>query len=108
MKLYTFILLVLLIIYVNSTDCEDIQNVSKKKDCNGKLSDDDKKHYSHCCYAEDENGNKACTPITQAHFDSLEALSKAAKELGQESKGKFDCNSNYIKFGFLSLLLSLL
>ncbi len=108
MKLYTFILLVLLIIYVNSTDCEDIQNVSKKKDCNGKLSDDDKKKYSHCCYAEDENGNKRCDPVTQTEFDGLEALLKAAKELGQESKGKFDCNSNYIKFGFLSLLLSLL
>ena len=44
MKLYTFILLVLLIIYVNSTDCEHIQNVSKKKDCHGNLSDDDKKN----------------------------------------------------------------
>ena len=46
--------------------------------------------------------------MTQTEFDGLEALIKAAKELGQENKGKFDCNSNYIKFGFLSLLLSLL
>lgn len=108
MKLYTFIFLVLLIVYVNSENCIAIQNVSKKKDCNGKLSEDDKKIYSHCCYSESENGEKGCVPVTKEYYDSIESLVKAAKELGTESKGKFDCNSNYIKFGFLSLLLSLL
>ena len=109
MKLYTFILLAFIIAYVNSVDCDEITGVSKKSDCHEKLSDKDKTaNLAYCCYIENEEGDKHCYGVTQVYYDSMESLVKAAKKAGTENKGIIDCNSNYIKFGFLSLLLSFL
>ena len=107
MKFYHFVLLAILITYIN-TDCYGKTGVSKKGDCHDSLSDTEKKTYSHCCYQEDENGNKECVPVTKEYFDSIEKLTQASKEAGIESKGKFDCASSYVNIGLLSLLFAVL
>ncbi len=108
MKFYHIILILLLIVYINTEDdCDDIKNPSSKKDCNGKLSSNDKeKKYTHCCFLEND-GQKACLSFTQKEFDDIEKNMKEAKDKG-EKVGSIECNSSYIKIGLLSLLFAVL
>lgn len=111
MKFYHFVLIAILIAYIN-TDCTSKisgSGVSKKSDCHDALSDTEKKTYSHCCYLEDDTGSsKACLPITKETFDGLEKVFQEAEKAGNKGKGVYDCNSSYIKIGLLSLLFAVL
>ena len=87
---------------VEETDCDEIQNPTKKKDCNGKLSTSDKnENYKYCCYFESDEG-KVCLAYTQEDYDEIGDHKKYYKKAGI----KIECFSSYLSLGFL-LLISL-
>ena len=106
MKFYTVFILVLLIAYINS-DCDDV-TPSGKKDCKDKLSDADKnKGYSYCCYLESEKGEKGCWALTKDDYNDIDNYIK--KNEGDELKVKtLNCNSLFLKLGFMNILFFLL
>ena len=108
MKFYTVFILVLLIAYINS-DCEDI-NPSGKKDCKDKLSESEKTNYSYCCYLETESGDKVCWALTKDEYNDIDNYIKEAEK---DSEGNLkikslDCNSLFLKLGFMNILFFLL
>jgi hypothetical protein len=109
MKLYSTIILVFLIAYINS-DCDDV-TPSGKKDCKDKLSDADKnKGYSYCCYLESEKGEKGCWKLTKDDYNDIEGFkTKEEKDAAGQLKIKtLYCNSLFIKLGFMNILFFLL
>ena len=104
MKLYLLIILLLSIEYISSK-CDGTEG-SKLSECKDKLSEDEKKKYSNCCFAENKAGNKACIALTKDDYDKIDDY---IKKLNDDLKGdnqvkKIDCNSLFLKFGFLNLL----
>ena len=97
-----FLIVLLSATTVEETDCDEIQNPTKKKDCNGKLSTSDKNdNYKYCCYLESDAGN-SCSAYTQDEYDHIGALKKEYKK----ANIKIECFSSYLALGFL-LLVSL-
>ena len=87
---------------VEETDCDEIQNPTKKKDCNGKLSTSDKNEdYKYCCYLETNDG-KLCEAYSQEEYDEIGDQKKDYKKAGV----KIECFSSNLSLGFL-LLISL-
>ena len=92
-----------------STNCAEIVNPTKKKDCNGYVSEDDKAAgIKYCCYLEVDN-NKGCMGITQEAYDSIGKSKKEAKDSDNKSssKGKIECQSLYLKSALIYILLFL-
>ena len=107
MNIYQILLVLALFEFSISTSCAEIANPTKKKDCNGNLSEDDKAAgIKYCCYLE-AGSLKMCSPFTQEAYD---AIGKAKKESNSNSgsssgeKGKIECQSLYLKFALINLL----
>lgn len=111
MKLYQIALLLFIVSYVyTDTDCILIANPTKKSDCNEKLSETDKKNkIEYCCYVE-AGDLKACVGYTKEQYDAIgEAASNSdSSSTTSNVKGKIECNSQYLTFGVITLLLYLL
>ena len=101
MKLYLIVALLFSVVY---NDCDDI-NGSKASDCNGKLSEDDKKTFERCCFYK-AGSEKGCVALTQKEFNDIDATIKSFKE-GKKDIDDLDCLSIYLKLGFLSILFLL-
>ena len=87
---------------VEETDCDDIENPTNKKDCNGKLSTSDKnKKFKYCCYV-DRDGGKRCEGITQDMYYKIQENENYYKK----NNIIIECFSSYLALGFL-LLVSL-
>ena len=88
-----------LALFCLTKSCVEILSPKSKGDCNGKLTDAEKGvGAKYCCFAE-KNGEKACVPIDQATYDLIP---------DQKIDGTFDCNSSFIKYGLIGLILVLL
>ena len=109
MKIHQILLVIALFGFIISTDCDDIENPTKKKDCNGKLSEDDKAAgIKYCCYLEVDN-NKGCMGITQEAYDSIGKSKSESNNSDNKSssKGKIECQSLYLKSALIYILLFL-
>ena len=111
MKFYTVFILVLLIAYINS-DCDDENfTPSGKKDCKDKLSEVEKNGgNSYCCYLETKSGDKVCWALTKDEYNDIDNYIKEAEK---DSEGNLkikslDCNSLFLKLGFMNILFFLL
>ena len=100
-------------------DCYEEDGISKVKDCENRNHGD----YYKCCLweykIEDKKGNKGtekyCGPVTEAQYKDIkkyiEYCEKEEKEDEEDLKSldiSIDCNSNYVSFALLSLILILL
>lgn len=116
MKKYTIIFFAFILTFVFCDDedssevkyCYDDITASKAKDCeNLKL---DEKYYK-CCYfkgkMENENIN-TCVPLTKAEYDDIKKTIKDFEKDSGNEVDKLDCNSSYLKYSLISLLLILL
>ncbi len=110
MKFYSVLILFLLIEFTISTDCDEIEGASSKKDCNGKLSEKEKNdNYSYCCYVEFNNGGKWCWALKKADYDDIKNYIKKEEEDMDGVKVKsLKCNSLFLKLGLMNILLFLL
>ena len=104
MKIHYIIVLGCLIALLSSTtleeDCFSIDTPLNEKDCNGKLSQEEKDEgYKYCCYIE-EGGEPYCAPVTKELYDEFKTYDK--------EKGTYECHSSYLKKGLLYLVLFLL
>ena len=98
----------MLIEFTINTDCDDL-NASSKNDCIGKLSENDKKDYSYCCYVEFKNGGKGCWALRKAEYDDIKNYIKKEEEDMDGVKVKsLKCNSLFLKLGLMNILLFLL
>ena len=102
MKLYLIVALLFSVVY---NDCDDIKG-SKASDCNGKLSEDDKKKFARCCFIK-IGSEKTCVPLTQEQFNDIDATIKSFKDEEKKDIDDLDCLSIYLKLGFLSILFLL-
>ena len=99
---FLIVLLSVTTVEVEETNCDDIQNPTKNKDCNGKLSTSDKnKEFKYCCYV-DRDGGKWWEGITQDMYYKIQENEKYYKE----NNIIIECFSSYLALGFL-LLISL-
>lgn len=117
MKLLTFIISILLLSYIITSECERKENPKKDSDCKD-LTVDTASGYKYCCYAKyeyKEGGDKKtaefCTELKQNDYDKIKDYIKdwenEEKEYGLKFK-KLDCHSVYLTGSILSLLLLLL
>ena len=112
MKLnYQIVCLFLLISSYIAEDCENL-TPSNADDCKDDsiLETDKKLDYTHCCLYEQENLDvKRCTKLTTRQYKNIGNYIKIREE-GNEYKYKLkiDCNSSYLKFYLLSLILFLI
>ena len=105
MKIFQILLVIALFGFIFSTDCDDIQNPTKKKDCNEKLSEDDKTAgIKYCCYLEVGN-NRACMGFTQDAYDEIGKAKKSSDDSSSsKEKGKIECQSLFLKFALINLV----
>ena len=113
MKVFAFIISILLISFIISEDC-DKDNVSGKNDCKSLTAPANE----YCCYLNikyTENGKdeeyKGCGTLTKSEYDNInkyeEDYKKEAEKEGDITnfKVKVDCKSSYLQYYLASLLL---
>ena len=107
MKFYSLVLLFILIVSIKS-ECNEEEG-KKAKDCQDKLTEDDKKDngYSYCCYVKANEG-EGCTGLTKAQYDEIKKKIKDIETKENVEIKKLDCHSLFLKFGLLNILLFLL
>ena len=118
MRIFSFLIFIILISFVFNSACSDKTNPSKAKDCNGL---DTGYSGGYCCYVESsctpkgsstKNEDKDCEAYTKEEYDKIEAETKAYKELAKASCDKYKytikCNSSYLKISLLGLLFILI
>ena len=106
MKFYSLVLLFILIVSMNS-DCGD-DNGKNAKDCQNQLTDADKKNgISYCCYGKSDK-DEGCASLTKAQYDDIKQTIKDIESKSKVTVKKLDCNSLFLKFGLLNILLFLL
>jgi hypothetical protein len=118
MKIFTFLLLCSIIIFINAADsdkdCEGA-SASSAKDCKDlKLSGSG----NHCCYSEGKyeyNGKtekvKICVELTDEEYNNIDDYIDASKEANTIFKIKdldVDCNSSFLTNSLLGIILFLL
>ena len=132
MKIYNLFLIFILITIIYSdeeTGCYTITNPKSKGDCNGKLSKLEKEQkYAYCCFVSysKKSEHNTCQPIDQNLYDNMSKYMKYLKKSeeateiyyeiypdkkkSEEDWGDYsiDCNSNYLGFGIITLILLLL
>ena len=122
MKIFAILISTLLIGYIFAEidkECDDYEGLNSKECKNqkvdGKAFDDEEKKY--CCfieYTDNNNKKKGCWGISQKMYDDVEkAKNESNEKMKNEGEGEFfinkiDCNSFYLKFSLLSLILILL
>ena len=115
MKTLAFLISILLISNIFSSECSKKESASSAEDCN-KLavgSGKDKCCYIKYKYTEDskEKEETGCHDITKAEYDdikkTMEDLEKGA-ELDNLKIIDLDCKNEYIKFSILSLIALIL
>ena len=126
MKKALFLLLIALLItqlYCDDEEEEDEgdchkKDASKVKDCESlKVG----KGYHKCCFwdisGKDASGKKgeykSCSPVTEKEYNDIKNVIKEMEDEGKKNGAKsydvsIDCDSNYISFAILSLIILLL
>ena len=103
MKIYQIIILFSLIVIISS-GCKDIDPTGKK-DCWDKLSDEEKKKYSYCCYYHGKNFGieiKTCSTVTKEEYKDIKSYIDTLNALGDVYE--LDCKSNYLNISLLFLI----
>lgn len=103
MKLHQIILILFLLSVVRANECTSV-NPSKKKDCNEKSKSSESDGWKYCCY-EETNGVKSCDSYDQIFYDSIGKWTSEAKKAYKNAGYKIECESSYITFTLLSLIL---
>jgi hypothetical protein len=103
MKLHQIILILFLLSVVQAGDCPETNYTpSKKKDCN-----EHSKSGKYCCYLDTIAG-KFCEEYSQEDYDEIGKMTKDQKKALKDAKTKIECESSYIAFTLLSLILIIL
>ena len=116
MKKYTiiFFAFILTFVFCDDEDSSEVQyclpgvSASKAKDCeNIKLPSDE---YYKCCYFKgkmDNENTNTCVPLKKSEYDDIKKTIENSEKNGGKVD-KLDCNSSYLKYSLISLLLILL
>ena len=108
MKFFLLIVLLFSIIFINSKDCDDIEDITKASECHNKLSEDDKSDgLAKCCFVK-FGKYTGCWSITQEQYKHIDETLKEIEKEEKVKPDKFDCFSLNLKLGFLKLLFLLL
>ena len=118
MRILSFLISITLVSLVFNSQCEDIKNPSKAKECNGK---DTGYSGGYCCFVDysctlkgssTKNEGKSCEGITKEEYDLIETSVKASKESAKSVCDKYKysikCNSSYLKISLIGLLFILI
>ena len=122
MKIFTFLLLCSIIIFINAADSDKYcsgASASSSKDCKDlKVLGSG----NHCCYykvkGKDENGKtqeqKTCLEITDEQYDKIDDYIDYLKDNAEKYGGgkindiDIDCNSSFLTNSLLGIILFLL
>ena len=116
MKIFTIIISLLLLSYINSSECTDKKSPSKDTDCKDlKVSTGNK----YCCYykvsGKDDDGKKDtfnyCLELSEDNYNKIKDYIKDIEKAGEDydiDVKKLDCYSVYLTGSLLSLILLLL
>ena len=121
MKIFTFLLLCSIIIFINAADSDKYcsgASASSSKDCKDlKVLGSG----NHCCYyktkGKDENGKtqeyKTCLEITDEQYDKIDDYIDYLEEIAEKEGNKIDdldidCNSSFLTNSLLGIILFLL
>lgn len=106
MKLHQIILILFLLSIVQANECDEV-NPSKKKDCTKHSKSSESDGWKYCCYVE-ANSQKGCIDYSQAQYDAIGKMTSSEKKAAKDLGGKIECESSYIAFTLLSLILIIL
>ena len=119
MKIFTFLLLCSIIIFINTADSDKDctgASASSAKDCKDLKVEDG----NHCCYYKIKGevlgtklDNEFCIEITDTQYDNIddyidESKDETKKSGGKISELKIDCNSSFLTNSLLGIILFLL
>ena len=62
----------------------------------------------HCCFLKIKNEKDTCFPVNKTQYDNIDKYIDNYEKLHNITVLSFDCKSDYIKIGLLSLLYLLL
>ena len=111
MRTLYLILVALLVSQISNRICFDILNApTKASDCHDAT---DKNTFYRCCYmyAKVKSGaeTKMCVPVDEATYKDIgKQVDESKKQFNDIDKFEFDCNSKYVAFSILSIILLLL
>ena len=98
------IIAILLLSWVNSK-CDE-KETDSIKNCKDETLEDDKKH---CCFIDAGETFVGCVGLTEDEYKNQDAYKKELETGEKKIKvNKLDCNSNYLKFCLISLLVILI
>ena len=114
MKIFTFIISILLVSFIISENCDKEEGVSSQKDCKDLTVSKDG---NHCCFVKStytEDGKtedfKGCEEYTKEVYDIMKDYVDEAKKKAKDAGDKdyslsIDCASSYLQYYLASLLL---
>ena len=110
MRTLTIISIILIISFINSSGVGNScgGEASSLKDCKDLELDPEDKY---CCYISFKESGQAydeCIPLTEAQYKDQDGFKETLKTDYKQTVTKLKCDSNYLKFYFLSLFLVLL
>ena len=110
MKNYQIIILLILIIYIFSSEdnCYKV-NPSKKSECHNLYTEEDRNNGYFCCYVKSKgNGITAtgCISLSKKEKDNIKDTIKEMESGGGEVKS-LDCEASYLSIGLFSLIFLL-
>ena len=99
------IIAILLLSWVNSK-CDE-KETDSIKNCKDETLEDDKKH---CCFIDAGETFVGCVGLTEDEYKNQDDYKKKVEQAGEKKVkvNKLDCNSNYLKFCLISLLVILI
>ena len=111
MKIYTFLILVSLILYVQNS-CDTFDQAKNKEECfNSELSEFEKQdNYTRCCYVQYKYSGHTlseCEPLNEDEYHDIDNYIKKVEDKYHMTVKKLDCESSYLKLGALALILLL-
>lgn len=117
MKIFTILISILLLIYINTqtvtvSECLQKGTSGKKtSDCENLKTTIDTNHCCYFKYKSDSGESEGCTEITKDVYDDIKKYIKDSEKEGDSINfkvKKLDCYSSYLTLSLLSLVLLLL
>ena len=116
MRTLTIIAAILIISYINTASVDDEDEdvytcggaANSLKDCKDLDLDPGDKYCCYMTYQQTGQTNQKCYALTEEEYKNQDDFKETLKTKYEMTVTKLQCNSNYLKFYFLSLFLALL
>ena len=112
MKLLQFIIFIFLLSLINGDQCDLFTNVPMHvNDCINQTSENQRESEfkEYCCFSKSANHiNPTCISLTQIQYDNIKDYIRFNEILWGDVNMTINCNSSYLKYWMLTLIIYIL